>query len=557
MRWSLDLSPETLVAQAFPSAGVTPATLEALPPSLRMGPNLFGHTARVWVFVSGEALEVAAIGAAKPGRIRPAYPEWYLRDHFVVMLNPGHDHRTRRMYSVDEHGTVRGEAALIFPGEEPADAPKMKLPDPPAAEGSFQALGPDRYFARLRIPAADLWRGNLTGFGVKVCLHDEIVPEALAWPVFPAWSRDLPFAFCDLYAATPALKVTRIECPEPAWGGEACKIVLSGTVNADFKAGRARAEVVLPPEPGTTSSEVTWEAQGGNFRATVPVVFPHRAKWSNPVDLAGRLHLTVEAGVPGSGARWQAGFVFGFDMGIIVRERYGAQGKPLPPRPKPNDPDFVNRFRAYVLARIPNYRMRTTAQGAPSDFYLEDNESGAHLDLSKPGSLERAAEMLTQRFPDWQDALCASAAWVYHPMITRHSSSWTGTSGQATLETLIRLGGCFCSDTSVLTAALAEKIGARLNVPITGYAMGLRGHLCTLLETPLGRVAIDGMHGLYYHALDNTRLATLDEMRTQREVTKRMWYFPGTNEEDFYFNNYTQTIRPAGSRTLQWPRPQG
>ncbi|MCW8129926.1 MAG: hypothetical protein KIS92_06175 [Planctomycetota bacterium] len=553
MRWSLDLTTDILIAQTPPGGPVTPQALEGLRPSVTLGPNEIGHTGQVWVFADGDALEVAAIGSARPGRLKPAYPEFYLRDHLVVMLNPGHDHGSRRMYSVDDAGTVRGEAAQMYPGEEPKDAPKRTLPEPPQADGEFRALGPDRYFARLRIPAKDVWNEGVTGFGVKVGLHDEIVPDALCAPEFPAWASDQPFAFIDLYAAEPRLTVTRVEIPEPVWGGDASTVILSGSAK-NLPAGVVRAEVVLPPDGESVRTEAAWEAREGRFRVAVPVVFPHQGKWANPLDKAGKLRMSVAAG---GTDLWRAEYAFGFDMSIIVRERYGANGKPLPPRPAPSDPDFVNRFRAYVLARMPNYRQRTTAEGAPSDFYLEDPEGGAHLDLAKPGSLDRAVEMLVARFPDWQDALCGIAAWVYHPLITRHSSSWTGVAGQAHLETLVRLGGCFCSDTSVLSAHLAERAGARMNVPIKGYAMGLRGHLCTLLETPLGRVVIDGMHGLYYHTLDNARLATLDEMRTQREVTRRMWHFCGTNKEDFYFQNYTQTIRPLRPRPFVWPVAEG
>lgn len=553
MRWSLDLPVQPHVAAPLPAVPLTPETLAQQPGALDLGPDEAGHTAKVWVFRDGDALAVATLGRADANRKKPAYPEFYLRDHLVVMVNPGHDHATRRMYSVDDSGTVRGEAALVMPGETPKDAPHTKLPDPPAAVGEFRTLPAGGFFARLFIPGADLWAGGVTGLCIKVGFHDELVCDAVCWPVFPQWSRDLPFAYGDLYNAPPAWQLERLEIPKPAWGGDPSAITLRGKPGAgSAQAGRLRAEVVTPPEfESTTSNAVEWSAQGGVAQATVPVLFPHRAKWTNPLKQYGRVRLFVDDAQ--GRTLWQAEYPFGFDLGIIVRERYGRQGKPLPPRPAPNDPQFVDRFRAYVLARLPDYRARTTASGAPSDFYREDAEGGDHLDLSKPGSLDRVAEMLARRFPDWQDALCAAAMWVYHPTITRHSGSWTGVSGQVTPEALMRLGGCFCSDTTFLAALLAEKIGARLGVSIKGYSMGLRGHLCTALDTPVGRVVIDGMHGLFYHALDNTRLATLEEMRTQRGVTKRMWYFTASSSEEFYFGNYHTTIRPVYPRPMVWP----
>ena len=86
----------------------------------------------------------------------------------------------------------------------------------------------------------------------------------------------------------------------------------------------------------------------------------------------------------------------------------------------------------------------------------------------------------------------------HHPLVTRHSSTWSRVSNAASVETILRL-----------TVLLAEKVGERLQALLKGYSMGLRDHLDTLVETPIGQVVIDGMLGLWFHPLDNTRLATL------------------------------------------------
>ncbi|MHC4718730.1 MAG: hypothetical protein ACYS5V_17330, partial [Planctomycetota bacterium] len=219
-------------------------------------------------------------------------------------------------------------------------------------------------------------------------------------------------------------------------------------------------------------------------------------------------------------ALWAAQYPFGFDAGIIVRERYGPRGGDPPARPEPDDDDFVGAFRRYVLARLPDYRPRTTRDGAPSDFYLADAAGGADLDLADPGWLGRAAEMLADRFGRWDDALCAAAMWIHHPAVTRHA----------------RLG-----------AALAERIGRCLGVDLRAHSLGLRGHLCTLVSAPAGRVVIDGMMGLWFHALDNSRLATLEEMRADRRIAERMWYCPRAHGHEFFYGVDNQIIR-------DWPR---
>ncbi len=170
-----------------------------------------------------------------------------------------------------------------------------------------------------------------------------------------------------------------------------------------------------------------------------------------------------------------------------------------------------------------------------------------------PDALGRVAAMLARRFPDWQDALCAAAMWAYHPCITRHSSSWAPVASQATVGTLPRIGGCFCADVARLVAALAEKVGDQLRVPLRGYTLGLRGHLATLVETPLGGVVLDGMLGHWYPTLDNTRLATLDEMRASAEIVRRVWYCPRAHGHEFYFGIHDQIIQRWREGPLHFP----
>ena len=177
----------------------------------------------------------------------------------------------------------------------------------------------------------------------------------------------------------------------------------------------------------------------------------------------------------------------------------------------------------------------------------------SHLDLMDPDALAQAAEMIAGRFPHWPDALAAAAMWIYHPAITRHSPSWSRVAGEASLRTIPRLAGCFCGDTARLTAVLAEEIGRRLGVPMVAYSLGLRGHLATLVVTPIGQVVLDGMIGLWYHTLDNTRLATLDEMRADPAIALRMWYAPRAHGHEFFHGNIIQRIQPYRQGALVWP----
>jgi hypothetical protein len=361
--------------------------------------------------------------------------------------------------------------------------------------------------------------------------------------------------FGDLYRRRPLLCVDRLDVPDPVWGPPPSTLVIRGSLADDApRAGTILTEISLPGDGACDRTQTPWQAGGSNLQTHASITFPHRAKWANDLLAMGRVRLTIRD--PDQRPLWVGSYPFAFDGGIIVRERYATQGKALPQRPQPTSPDFVERFRIYVLARLPDYTLRTTRKGAPSDFYLEDKAGQVHVDLLAPDALDQIAAMLASRFGDWQDALCALAMWIHHPLIHRHSSTWSRVSGAASIDTIPRLGGSFCGDTARLGAAMAEKIGQKLHVPLRGYSMGLRGHLATLVDTPIGRVVIDGMLGLWFHTLDNTRLATLEEMRRDPSIAQRVWHSPRAHGHEFFYGVDTQIIRRWENGQLIWPDSQ-
>ena len=550
MRWSTTLESPTVVAPEI-TAGSSHR--------LELGPDPDGRTATLLIHREPGYLVISteAVGLADPGA-RPDHDAWENRAYLCVLLNPNHDHAVRGRYAIDDRGRVHREAHLAIQGEELSDLAAAPLDAPPEAEGEFRYGDSGSFTASLRIPSTDLFTHPQTpvGLAVEVGFHEIPIPHPLAWPAPRSWTKATPLIFADLYASPPPLAVTSMDLADPFWGGHPNTLRLQLQRSADSPTnGRVEIRTIFPSESERDQPDTPWSLEESTGAIDVPVVFPFQAKWANGLAKIARLRLTIrdDFGRP----LWTAEYPFSIDFGIIVRERYGRKAGEPTGRPEPIAPDFLDAFRNYILTRLPDYQLRTTRDGAPSDFYLQDPEDEASLDLLAEDSLPRAASMIASRFPNWQDALCAAAMWVHHPRVTRHSSSWSRVANVASVDALPRLGGCFCGDTSRLTAALSELVGAELGVPLTGYSMGLRGHLATLVDTPLGRVVTDGMLGLWFHTLDNTRLATLEEMRTNRQIAERVWYAPRTHDHEFFYGHDTQLIRPWSDGPLRWPEGWG
>lgn len=548
MRWAQVLDTPQVIVETHP---FDLSRLLAGEQTLILGPDADGRKAQVGVALCHGQLTISVLAEGLEAYgVRPDHEEWYNRAHLAVLLNPTHDHATRWLYAVDDRGEMVNDAHFACPGEELGDDAVQVLNAPALAQGEFEYLDASRFFARVSLPDDGLWNAcGMAGLSLRVGFHEIPMPDSLAWPNRVKWTRDTPLVFGDLYQKEPTVCVDAMDLGKPVWGGNPSPIFLNCRFGHDgMHAGQVRVRVDLPTDGVYEQGPFDWTCDGKSGHIEIPLVFPFRAKWANGLMNVARLHIDVidDQGV----ALWAGVFPFGFDTGILVREQFGGSRAI---RPDSNQDDFLDAFRSYILSHLPNYIMETTQEGAPSDFYLVDKEGEASVDLSATNALDQVSAVISSRFPDWQDALCAAAMWVHHPCVTRHSSTWSRVSNGASIETIPRLAGCFCGDTSRLTARLAEKIGARLGVSVRALSMGLRGHLCTLVETPIGAVVIDGMLGLWFHTLDNTRLATLDEMRSNRDIAERVWYAPRAHGHEFFYGINNQLIRPFKSGPLVWP----
>lgn len=520
-----------------------------------------GHDGRFRAALTADVLELAAEIIAPPGwddRHATLHPEWYNRDHVLFFLDPQHDHLSRRLIAVGRDGHVHLEDICHFMGEEMADVQTAKLDAPPLQPEVTVVATATGWRVRISLPRASLALiGGGPERGVPIGIHARLfcagaimLPPAYFPPAAPFWSTN-PFSFADLLPPDAPLAVERLDFGKPVW--RTADITSAIAIDARLSAtaprtGLCRVTVMHADGTTTDAADHPWRARGKNLRLSVPVDYPFTSKWTTHA-LAQTAHVTLTFLGDGGNILWQGSYPFGFDGGIIVRDPYGLipDRAPYNRRPDPERADFVDAYRAWLLAKLPHWRPRTTRQGAPSDFFLQAKRREDDLDLMRPGVMRDIARLIRRRFPDWQDGLCAASMVLQHPCLTTHSSSWARVAATADGPTVLRLGGCFCSDTAPLAAELAEILGRLYRVPMQGFTLGLRGHLTGLIETPLGEVLIDPMLGIYYHTLDNRRLATLDEMRADPRIARRMWTRPWAHGHEFFLGiaNQVKAQRPA------------
>jgi hypothetical protein len=565
LRHELALDPQTWIASAKP-VGALSARWPADGWVVLRHPH--GHLARFRAARTRAFLEIAGEITEPRGWDTAAahiHPEWYFHDHVGFMLDPGHDHATRRMLAVLRSGELRTEDSWQLPGEEVADVQRAGLKLPPL-EAEVRVSETERgWRLRLRVRNDRLLDADglaaeqgPIGFQVRFAPIGAVVHDAVCWPPADPFWRDSAFGYGDLLAPEAPLAVSGMDFGRPVWKtGEVTSRI---RIRAAFRGRAVRhglCRVCVQHTDGRRDLTThAWQADGRQVRCSVPVDYPFGSKWAPNLRKIARVELEL---LDACGRElWHATYPFGFDAGIIVREPFGMLGRSAAGarRPDPADPAFVDKYRAWLLHSLPDWRWQTTRHGAPSDFFLRARRREDDVDLMRPTVLHDLALLIRRRFADWQDALCAASMLLHHPCMTVHSGSWSRIAGCADAASVLRLGGCFCGDTARVAGELAEEIGRLYHVPLRGYALGLRGHLSGLVSTPLGDVLVDPMLGIYYHTRDNRRLATLEELRTEAGLGERMWSLPHASDgAPFFFGVRNQPKRPLSRLPLCYPPP--
>ncbi len=480
--------------------------------------------------------------------IQEAFPEWYFEDHVVLLLNPGNDNLTQLMVAVTRKGEIFQDAKLLAIGEEPSDRHSTKIARNPLNVKIENDSTGNTWKLKVSIDEKELSgkEGGLfpLGFALKFGAEEVSIAEPVTWPSSLANAPQTPFDFGVLFNSDTSPVITGINVTNPKWAIPSREESVSVFLKNAERKGLVLVQSTIDPLGRVESRE--WPIDSDKIQCNVR--FGFESKWAPVLEKTLRLEYKI---CKGQEVLYSVSYPLGFDLGIIVREPFGLAKKIN--RPLPSDQDFVNLHREWMLSKLPDWEYQTTRDGAPSDFYLKSKDGSADLNLMDEDILVKIANLVHKLFDNWQDGLAGLSMLLHHPHLTRHSGSWARVSGGATSETVLRMRGCFCCDTSRVSAEISEILAKLYGVELRGFALGLRGHLSGLIESPIGDVLIDPMLGITYFSEDNTRLATLDELRENKSIQEKTWLFAYCHGHEFFYKKYNQNKRRWKPENLSYP----
>ena len=418
--------------------------------------------------------------------------KWFYNSHFIFQFDFKHDHQHQYEIAVNHDGEILHTAyTLAVPSEEKDVLFKTELDIP---DYNIEVKP-----GRLEIPL-NIIKSKVIGINVVAVLGDNPVYQT------SLCKNKAPLYFADLYLEKIP-KIHGINFNYPEWGLNHIEI-------------NTEAEKTL----------IKTNFRDNSFETTnkhhVPCKFDAIAKWNPTLTGDPLLKISVD--------EWEATFPVSFDHGIIPRDILGKKDDAI--RPATDDPDFPEKMRKYYLAMLPNFK-RVIDNG----YYLVSDKF--KIDLLSGNVIEELNTIIKDTFNNPTDALCGMSALIGSAAGVLHSSPFAKVCGEITPEDMLALGKGFCDNVSNLLGLMAEKIAPHYNLQWESYYAGLVGHVVCAIKWDNEFYILDPMVGKFFYTMDNTRLATLDEMCTIPEITYRVDCFNQVNGHEFYVGRNIQLQR--------------
>ena len=530
------------------------------PPSQRTEVFLRHHGGVL--YVGFRAHEQAMARRRRPQDTEVTDGAWEGRaDNLQLYFSTTNDHTRYYRLLIDIRGRTRLFVGYRLRGELPTDVMEREQELFRGPSLAYEVTDEEEaWTGEVAIPASALdlqgdVAGQVWGFNV-VRVRMPYPREVSAWSYDPQRPGTFPIDFGDLLIGPRPVTVSKIDLGKPFWGENSAALTVTNRTTVGRKL-RLLSSVYLPVEEVTYHrSETTEEVAGGQTRTIrLPYRLSWRGRWPIYAEYSQRLTLRVEDAETGE-VLYGASYPVAFDVGVKPNERYGQA--PDAPDPDPEDPDFLEKKRRYIIGRIPEFRRLTTAQGAESDFVLAAADGSVRFNLMEEGAVERIADWLYGLFDTDTDRMLAATLFLHQRTVTRHSGSLSRL-GQMTPLSVIRRGGGLCdSRAQTLAGVLSRMKQDSTGAPYRSRSLGLSGHVVCAVEAvpePASEAdywVLDPDVGAFYFTLDNRRFATLGELRQDRRLSYRMNFNNVRHSHEFYFNT-THQFTYGWEHKRVWP----
>ncbi|MCF7838661.1 MAG: hypothetical protein K9N49_08530 [Candidatus Marinimicrobia bacterium] len=476
-----------------------------------------------------------------------------------LYLDPGNAKREFRLLQVNINGArlARRISSVMGWTVFPLQTPQACAPEPDSLTWESEVFeAGDHWRAALAVDLETLCAGadqpptvglNFARWrNVDLWRQYSWAPAVHLWH-FPA------LALGDGYLTDSPARVTRIDWGTLEYGanrvrmalsggGRACEVALRVTVRDSGEVGDPEFAYAV-----TTDSTPVELMPHGQVEVTAGFELPF--EYPN-VDV--RLEM-VERGR--AGGFYRATFPLGNHNGLRVRQpslRVARRtGAAAPRNPDPSDPDFHRRKRDFILSRLPRFRRRNTAGGAPSDFVLSAMDGSVAFDLMKPGALRRIADWIGSLFEPDTDRIVAVAMFTQDDWVTTHAAARVGLHTHLTPLSALRLGGGHCYSRAIVGAGLVSE----LPDPATGgrhraQPTQVMGHVVVAVERGDDYVLFDPSFGHFFYNSSNTNLATARELANDPGLVSRVVKAP--EKIRLYYACIPSQIR-LEQGTVVWP----
>lgn len=440
------------------------------------------------------------------------------RQYFQFLVtNTGYAHVRAKEYAYNESVQPRAE------GGELQQVATAKIVEAGWAHRAVVAPnGEAAWYAFFSIPWTSLGLDGPPGHSPVgfQALRTRSAPELTheSWTVVGDPDFMVAMDFGDLYLKPPAVTLDAVDFGRPVLGRNELKLLLGApsghaSVKAEVQIRRQRTGEFLKLTSETPEIEI--EARGA-AEASLPYTLDWR---ENKIQ---ELILTVRDA--DSGAEVYRGLYELGRFAQIPTEDQHHWDEPQP-NPSPDDPNFVEAKRNYLLSRLPRFERKTTAQGAPSDFCVESEDGQTRFNFMQPGVCRKIAAFIESKFDNDLDRMAAASLLVHQKVFAMHCAPLSSLHNNFTPESALRLNGGHCYSRALSLAGVMREInyaaGPRKGQPYDATIMFVLGHVIVRVREDGENHLFDPTFGSFYYAKDNKRFATEKELGADLSIADR------------------------------------